>query len=132
MVARVRGELLQRERVLGEARAAPADARAQEVRPEPVIEADPFGDVLDVGADELADVGDLVDEADARDEERVRRELDHLRGVDVRAHDRRVDAAVERLDASPSSSANAPITIRSGSMKSRTAVPSAVNSGFET
>ena len=34
--------------------------------------------------------------------------------------------------ASPSASSNAPTTIRSGSMKSRTAVPSAVNSGFET
>ncbi len=33
--------------------------------------------------------------------------------------------------ASPSASSNAPITMRSGSMKSRTAVPSAVNSGFE-
>ncbi len=33
--------------------------------------------------------------------------------------------------ASPSASSNAPTTIRSGSMKSRTAVPSAVNSGFE-
>ena len=34
--------------------------------------------------------------------------------------------------ASPSASSNAPTTIRSGSMKSLTAVPSAVNSGFET
>ena len=34
--------------------------------------------------------------------------------------------------ASPSAASNAPITTRSGSMKSRTAVPSAVNSGFET
>ena len=32
---------------------------------------------------------------------------------------------------SPSETSNAPMTIRSGSMKSRTAVPSAVNSGFE-
>ena len=33
--------------------------------------------------------------------------------------------------ASPSAASKAPITIRSGSMKSLTAVPSAVNSGFE-
>ena len=33
---------------------------------------------------------------------------------------------------SPAASSKAPITIRSGSMKSFTAVPSAVNSGFET
>ena len=35
VVARVRGELLERQRVLGEAGAAVADARAQKVRPEP-------------------------------------------------------------------------------------------------
>ena len=34
--------------------------------------------------------------------------------------------------ASPSASSKAPITIRSGCWKSRIAVPSAVNSGFET
>ena len=34
--------------------------------------------------------------------------------------------------ASPSASSKAPTTIRSGCMKSRTAVPSAVNSGFDT
>ena len=33
---------------------------------------------------------------------------------------------------SPSAASNAPITIRSGCRKSFTAVPSAVNSGFET
>ena len=98
MVARVRGELLQRERVLRETAAAATDARAQEVRAEPMVEADAFGDALDVGADELADVRDLVDERDARHQERVRRELDHLGGVDVCAHDGRVDARVQRLD----------------------------------
>ena len=37
----------------------------------------------DVGAGRLADVRDLVDERDARHQERVRRELDHLRRVDI-------------------------------------------------
>src|SRR5439155_21780017 len=76
VVARVAGELLQRGDVLREARATEADARAQEMRAEPVVEADPLCDRLDVGADEPADVRDLVDEADARREERIRRELD--------------------------------------------------------
>ena len=66
VVAGVAGELLQREDVLREAAAAEADAGAQEVRAEPAVEADPSRDALDVGADELADVRDLVDEADPR------------------------------------------------------------------
>ena len=40
VVARVAGELLERERVLGEAGAAEADPGAEEVRPEPVVEPD--------------------------------------------------------------------------------------------
>ena len=66
VVAGVAGELLQRRDVLGEAAAAEAKPGAQEVRAEAVVEADAPRDVLDVGADELADVRDLVDEADAR------------------------------------------------------------------
>ena len=98
MVAGVRGELLQRQRVLWEARAAPADSRAKEVWAEPVVEADPLRDARHVGADELANVRDLVDEADSRDEEGVGGELDHLGGVHVCAHDRRVDLRMQRLD----------------------------------
>ena len=45
-------------------------------------------------------------------------------------HDRALDAAVERFDGAAAASKE-PITIRSGCWKSRTAVPSAVNSGFE-
>ena len=45
VVARVRGELLERERVLGEARAAVADPGAQEVRAEAVVEPDALGDL---------------------------------------------------------------------------------------
>ena len=97
-VPRVRGELLQRERVLREARAAEADARAEERRADPVIEPDALGDREDVGAGRLADVRDLVDERDPRDERGVRGELDHLGRRDVRAHDGRVDALVQLLD----------------------------------
>ena len=78
----------------------------------------PSRDALDVGADELADVGDLVDERDARHQECVRGELDHLGGVDVGTHHRRVDPGVQCRDASPSSWSYAPTTIRSGFMKS--------------
>ena len=98
VVARVARELLQRRDVLGEARAAEADAGTEEVRAEPVVEPDALRDVLDVGADALADVRDLVDEADARGQEGVGGELDHLGGVDVHPQHRRVDPLVERLD----------------------------------
>jgi hypothetical protein len=43
----------------------------------------------------LADVGDLVDERDLRGQERVGGELDHLRALDVGAHERRVERRVE-------------------------------------
>ena len=61
-------------------------------RPTPSATAD------DVGAGRLADVRDLVDEADPRHQGRVRGELDHLGRGDVGAHDRRVDPAVQLLD----------------------------------
>jgi hypothetical protein len=98
VVARVGGELLERERVLRKARAAVADARAQEMRPEPLVEPDPLRNLDDVGAGRLADIRDLVDERDPRHQERIRSELDHLRGVDVGTHDRCVDAGVETGD----------------------------------
>ncbi len=101
MVARVGRELLQRQRVLREARAAVADAGAQEVRAEAMVEPHSFSDAGDVGADELADVRDLVDEADPRHEERVGGELDHLGRGDVGAHDRRSERLVERGDRVP-------------------------------
>ena len=50
VVARVGGELLERQRVLREARAAVTDAGAQEVRAEPAVEPDAFRDLHDVGA----------------------------------------------------------------------------------
>ena len=95
VVAGVPGELLERGDVLREAAAAEAEAGFEEVRPEPLVEADPVGHVDDVRADQLADARDLVDEADPRREEGVRRELDHLRGGDVRLHDRRIERRVQ-------------------------------------
>ncbi len=98
VVARVRRELLERERVLREAGAAVPDSGAEERRADPAIEADGLGNGDDVRSSRFADVGDLVDEADARHQGGIRRELDHLRGRDVGAHDLRVDALVERGD----------------------------------
>src|SRR4051812_50111902 len=77
VVAGVRRELLQRERVLWEARASVADAGTQEVRAEPMVEADPLRYLDDVRADGLADVRDLVDERDTRHQESIRCKLDH-------------------------------------------------------
>ena len=133
VVPRACRELLQGETVLREAAAAEADPGAEEALADAAVPADSFGDLDDVGACRLADVRDLVDERDARHQRGVRRELDHLRGGDVRRarSARRFRRAAPRPHRRPSSS-KAPTTIRSGSMKSRTAVPSAVNSGFET
>ncbi len=63
-----------------------------------MVKADAVRDLLDVGAHQLADVRDLVDEADARHQERVGRELDHLRRRHVGAHDGRVELLVQRRD----------------------------------
>jgi hypothetical protein len=95
VVARVRGQLLQRQRVLGEARAAVADAGLEEARPDAPVEADPLRDLDDVRAGRLADVRDLVDERDPRHQRGVRGQLDHLGRGHVRAHDRRLDALVQ-------------------------------------
>ena len=70
------------------------------MRAEAVVEADSSRDVDDVGADELADVRDLVDEADARREERVRGELHELGRSDVhRENVVAVELVVEPCDA---------------------------------
>ena len=105
---------------------------AQEVRPEPVVEADAAGDVLDVRADELADVRDLVDEV-------MRVERNAFAAIFTISAEvtsvRTTSASTPSWSpstASPSAASNAPITIRSGRMKSATALPSAVNSGFDT
>ncbi len=69
------------------------------MRAEAVVEPDPARDLFDVRADQLADVRDLVDEADPRHQKGVRGQLDHLRRRDVRAHHHRVELLVELLDA---------------------------------
>ena len=99
VVARIARELLERGHVLAEAAPAPTHAGAQEMRAEPMVQADAARHVHDVRADELAHVRDLVDEADPRRQEGVRRELDELGRGDVRADDLRLDAAVELDDA---------------------------------
>ncbi len=60
-----------------------------------MVEPDALGDLDHVGAGRFAHVRDLVDERDPRHQERVRRELDHLGGVDVGTHDGALDALVE-------------------------------------
>ena len=101
VVAGVRSELLEGQRVLREAAAAVADTGAKEAGADPPVEADAFRDTHDVRAGRLADVGDLVDEADPRHQRGVCGELDHLGRGDVAADDRAVDPPVERLDRVP-------------------------------
>ena len=62
-VTRVRGELLERERILRKAGTAEADPGPEEGRADAVVEPDPLRDRQNVGARCLADVRDLVDEA---------------------------------------------------------------------
>ena len=85
VVARVARELLERVDVLGEAGAAEADARLQELGADAVVQAHPLGHLDHVRARLLADVGDLVDEGDLRGQEGVGGELDHLGRRDVGA-----------------------------------------------
>ena len=56
----------------------------QELAPDAVVEADAAGDLLHVGADLLAEVGDLVDEGDLGGQEGVGRVLGQLGGAPAR------------------------------------------------
>ena len=133
VVARVRRELLERERVLREAGAAVADARAQEVRgrsggrarcpPRPSRTSAPVAShtfaislMKVMRVTRAAFAASLIISAEATSQRTT--------GASI--------PAWSRSTTSPSAASNAPMTIRSGCMKSRTAVPSAVNSGFET
>src|SRR5947208_1899528 len=60
--AEVVGRLQQGRGVLGKAGAAEAWTSVQEFRPDAVVETDAAGDLLNVGAGLLAQVGNLVDE----------------------------------------------------------------------
>ncbi len=101
VVAAVAGQLLERGDVLREARAAEAEAGTQEARADPGIEPHAAGDEVDVRADLLAHVRDLVDERDLGRQERVRGVLDHLRGGHVGDQLGAAERAVERRDALP-------------------------------
>jgi hypothetical protein len=68
----------QRLHVLGEARAAVADAGEEKCRADAAVEADAAADVLDVAAHGVAEVRDLVDQGDARRQHRVGGVLRHL------------------------------------------------------
>ena len=63
----------QRQRVLGEAGAAIARTGVQEFAADALVEADAARDLLHVGADLLAQIGDLVDEGDLGREKGVGR-----------------------------------------------------------
>ena len=65
----------QRQRVLGKAGAAIAGPGMQELATDPAVETDPLRDVVDVGTDLLAQIGDLVDEGDLRRQEGVGRSI---------------------------------------------------------
>ncbi len=71
----------QRQRVLGEARAAVTGARVQKLAADAPVEPDAARDIVHVRAHLLAEIGDLVDEGDLGREERVGRVLDQLRAV---------------------------------------------------
>src|SRR5207237_2480483 len=98
VVPGVRGELLERQGVLGQTRTTPAETGSEEVRAQAVVEANALRDLHHIRPGRLAHVRDLVDEADPRHQERVRGQLDHLRRVDVAADDRRVQRRVEPGD----------------------------------
>ena len=115
-----------------QAASAVADPRLQEARADARVEAHAARDLRDVGADLLADVRDLVDEAIfvARKAFEASLTISAL-GTSVRriGHSKPSYSAATR---SPSASRSAPITTRSGCMKSAIAVPSRRNSGFDT
>ena len=77
-VAVLAGGMQQRLNVLAEATSAPADAGVEELGADAGIQTDAGHDFGTLGADALADVGDLVGEADFHGEERVGGVLDHL------------------------------------------------------
>ena len=76
--------------VFGKAGAAVSGTGVKELRPDPLVEADAPGDLLDVGADLLAQVRHLVDEGDLRRQEGVGGVLDQFRSAPVGEEDRRL------------------------------------------
>ncbi len=90
----------QRAAVFGKARAAKAGPGMQKLAADAAVETDPLSDVLDVGADRLAQIGDLVDEGDLGGEKGVGRVFDQFGGGDRGEYDRRLDQ-IERPGAGP-------------------------------
>ena len=82
-------------RVSGEAGTTIPDPGVEEIRADPLVVAHPDGHLPHVGTQRLADVGDLVDEADAGGQEGVRGVLDHLRRAQVGDHNGRPQGQVE-------------------------------------
>ena len=84
--------------VLGKAGSAVAGASMQEFRPDPLVEPDPLGNLLDIGADLFAEVGDFVDEGDLHRQEGVGGVFDQFRGPPVGDHHRRLDEIERAID----------------------------------
>ncbi len=93
--------LISATRVLGKARAAVARAGVQELAADAVVEADAARDLLHVGADLLAQVGDLVDEGDLGGQERVGGVFDEFGGAPAGVEDRRLVEVERPVDARP-------------------------------
>ena len=90
--------VLQRLHVLRKAAAAVADARIQEVVADPRVGADALAHRLDVGAEPIGEVGELVHERDARRQHRVRRVLGELGRAHVHHQHALVVALERRVD----------------------------------
>ena len=77
--------------VLGETRTAKTGAGVQKLAADAAIESDAAGDVLNIGAQRLAQIGDLVDEGYLGREKGVGRVFDQLGGLYVGEQHRRLD-----------------------------------------
>ncbi len=80
----------QRQCVLGEAGAAISRPGMQELRPDAAVQPDAAGDVLHIGTDFLAEIGNLVDEGDLHRQEGVAGIFDQFRSAACREHERRL------------------------------------------
>jgi len=86
--AQPRGDRLERPDVLGQAAAAEAQPRGQEVPADPRVQPDRVGQFQHVGARLLAHLGHHVDERDLGGQERVGGHLHELRGFQPGDHQR--------------------------------------------
>ena len=94
--AEIVGRLDQRPQILREAGAAEARAGGEELRADAVVEADAERQLLHVGAGQLAEPRQLVDEGHLGGEEGVRRVFDELRRLHRRGDDQRPALAGQR------------------------------------